>query len=151
MVKSSPMLNSKDVWRLIKYAIIMLVLSAICFVAPYYIILGGGTLVSGRLGSNRDNLVKYLSTGIILYFIVSNLSSILEDLGGFLLEISKATEYMSLFKKTLIILILIAYYSAWIVFPIFTLIISCLLFVSGFTYEKYRAILKEKIIKSEDD
>jgi hypothetical protein len=150
MIKSSPKLTSRDVWRLIKYALTMVVLSVICFAAPYYIILGGGTLISGRLGCNRDYIVNYLYTGIILYVILSNLSYILAYLGEFFLDLSKITESMSLIKKAFIVVLLIGCYSAWRVFPIVMLIILCVFFVAGFTYEKYRTILKEKVIKSED-
>lgn len=145
--------TSKDIWELIKYGFIAVVASAVVFVLPYMLLSGAELTLKIFLGSETaSGWIGYLLAAIILYLVISNLTDFLNSISRLCTDLAKMTDGMSFVKKSLLVIIFLAYVRGWHQFPKITFFVSVLLLIpGGFTYDRYKTLLKEKASAERED
>ncbi len=141
-------LTLRDVWILFKYLLTAEIACILIFVLPYLLFFGAlSGLESLSSGVSVSKWLSILIGGIIVYFIVRNLSDLLRNLSEMFAELGKATQNMSFVKKLFMFLLIIFYLYLWRIRPKVAFLIGTLVLIpAGYTYDKYKKILREKII-----
>ena len=136
-------LNLKDIWELIKFGFTAVIVCAFVFVLPYLLLSGA---LKGFFGSEAaSSWLGYLFGAIILYLVISNLTDFLNSISRLCTDLAKMTDGISFSKKALLVVIFLVYVRGWHHFPKITFFISVLLIIPfGFTYDRYKMLLKEK-------
>lgn len=145
-------LTIRDIWELAKHAVTAVIACAIIFILPYILFSGAEYAledIAGEDGSRWMGIGLWL---LVLYLIISNLSEVTDGLSRFFGDVSKMTQSMSFLKKGTLFGIFAASLYGWRNFPTFTFFLSVLVIIpGGFTYDKYRRILKEKMSNTEPE
>ncbi len=146
MNNTNAKLSSKDIWELIKYGFTAVVVCAFVFVLPYLLLFGAELTLKGFSGSEAaSSWTGYLFGAIILYLVISNLTAFLNSISRLCTDLAKMTDGMPFLKKVLLVIIFIVYVRGWHHFPKITFFVSVLLIIPyGFTYDRYKMLLKKK-------
>ncbi len=146
MNNSIEKLTSKDIWKLIKYGITAVIASAIVFVLPYLLLSGAELTLTKFSGSEKASYwIGYLMEAVILYLVVSNLTNLLNSLSRLSADLAKMTGGMSFIKKAILVIFFLSYIGGWHHFPKITFFVSVLLIIPcGFTYDRYKMLLRKK-------
>src|SRR4030042_4127145 len=103
-------LTLKDIWILFKYWLTLEIGCALIFMLPYLLFSGALSGLESLLGGvSVSKWLSILMSGIIVFFIILNLSDLLRNLSEMFAELGKATQNMSFTKKLFIFMLIIFY------------------------------------------
>lgn len=145
-------LTIRDTWELVKHALTAVIACAIIFILPYILFSGAEHALEDVAGEDGPRWMGIGFWLLILYFIISALSEVTDDLSRFFGDVSKMTQNMSFLKKGILFGIFAVSVYGWSHFPDVTFFLFVLVLIpGGFTYNKYRRILNEKVSIAEPE
>jgi hypothetical protein len=135
-----------DIWELAKYGFAAMVACALVFILPYMLFTGAVSFLKESAGTGVDlGWLTYVISAIILYFVISNLAGILNSISRLCTDLARIADGMSFIRKAVLVILFLACILGLNKYPETILFISALLVIpAGFTYDRYKMILKRK-------
>ena len=153
MNKTRAKLNLKDVWELTKFAPLAVFTSSLIFGFLYLLYRGASfTLEESIGGTALSGLLWYLLLAVVFYYIISNLTNLLNGISSQCADLAKMTDGLSFSKKALWVAIFLAYMGGVTHYPTITFFVTgILIFPCGATYDRYKKILRDKTSTQYDE